>query len=363
MSDPLRILVVESDQKAAMAMAAAIRQRGWEPHAASDATLAMSVAMRAKPDLIVLNAQVSGGSSLVTLRRMRASVHTAITPVIAIGRDVANQQADMVRAGAQEFMKAPVDSSILCTTIEKHMSHRLKAVQAPADLLSDPARVAALAASGLLDKSTDASLDRITQLVTTLLDAPTALVSVVDKDRQYFKSMVGLSEPWSVKRETPLTHSFCQWVVSGREQIAIEDAREHPLLKTNHAIKDLGVVAYAGVPIYNGEGQALGSLCAIDAQPRMWSKDDLVTLHDLGKLVDGCAAHAEVAQRKPTRANEFDRYVSSAGEALTAATRIMRRLGPALGQAQRDLLLDIVDEYGDHLVQLNRLIQMSRTAH
>ena len=101
---------------------------------------------------------------------------------------------------------------------------------------------------------------------------PVALVSLVDADRQFFKSCLGLPEPWASARETPLSHSFCQHAVARREPLVVDDAREHEVLRDNPAIRDMGVVAYAGIPLIDAAGHALGTLCVIDSQPRHWTK-------------------------------------------------------------------------------------------
>jgi GAF domain-containing protein len=71
-----------------------------------------------------------------------------------------------------------------------------------------------------------------------------------------------LRYPWASERQTPLSHSFCQHVVESRRPLVVSDAREHPKLRDNVAIRDLGVIAYAGVPLITPTGQVLGTLCA-----------------------------------------------------------------------------------------------------
>jgi GAF domain-containing protein len=151
--------------------------------------------------------------------------------------------------------------------------------------LQNPARLAALNASGLLDTPSETAYDRLTKLVTTALRVPVALISLVDDHRQFFKSLCGLPEPWATQRETPLTHSFCQHVVVSADALVVEDAREHAFLKSNLAVRDIGVIAYAGVPIVDARGNILGSLCAIDGQPRQWTKEDLDLLRAISAQI------------------------------------------------------------------------------
>ena len=132
-----------------------------------------------------------------------------------------------------------------------------------------------------LPARTDPALERFARLVRRQLDVPVALVTLVSADQQVFPGALGLPEPWQTTRATPLTHSFCQHVVTSERPLVIGDAREHPLVRDNLAIPDLGVVAYAGVPLVDAEGAVVGSLCAIDTRPRSWTDDDIAVLTDL----------------------------------------------------------------------------------
>ncbi|CAN5860614.1 hypothetical protein BH11GEM1_BH11GEM1_21430 [soil metagenome] len=151
--------------------------------------------------------------------------------------------------------------------------------------LDEPARLSALQRSALLDTPAEERFDRITRLASAVLGVPVALVSLVDDHRQFFKSQHGLPEPWASKRETPLSHSFCQHVVSEAAPLIVPDAREHPLLRDNLAISEMGVVAYAGIPIQSSDGQVLGSFCAIDTKPHEWTESEVDTLRQLGELL------------------------------------------------------------------------------
>jgi hypothetical protein len=148
-------------------------------------------------------------------------------------------------------------------------------------VVNDVARLEALSETALLDSPTEPAFDRLTKLAAKLLNAPVALISLVDEDRQFFKSSVGLSEPWRSARQTPLSHSFCRHTLVSREPLVIEDARTHPLVRDNPAIRDLDVVAYAGVPLITAAGHALGTLCVFDHQQRSWTADQIETLETL----------------------------------------------------------------------------------
>lgn len=146
-------------------------------------------------------------------------------------------------------------------------------------------RIAALRRLRLLGTPSAEGFDRLTQLASKLLRAPIALVSLVDEDRQFFKSQCGLPEPWASRRETPLSHSYCQYVVKYAEPLIVPDARHHPLLHDNLAIQDLRAIAYAGIPLVTSGAHTIGSFCVIDHQPHSWTRDEVATLSDLAALV------------------------------------------------------------------------------
>ena len=164
--------------------------------------------------------------------------------------------------------------------MQRHMLPDIPTLPA---VLVDSARLAALTATELMDSPPEPEFDRFTRLVTQLLKVPVALVSLVTADRQFFKSAMGLSEPWAGRRETPLSHSFCQYVVRDAAPYVIIDARQDPEVATNAAVTDLGVVSYVGVPLRAPNGQVLGALCAIDSQPRCWTPTEVATLEDLAE--------------------------------------------------------------------------------
>lgn len=153
------------------------------------------------------------------------------------------------------------------------------------EAISDGARIAALRDLGLLDTEPEPEFDRFTRLAVDLLGVPVALVSLVERDRQFFKSACGLSGDWAQARQTPLSHSFCQHVVARREPLVIADAREHPLVSDNLAVRDLSVIAYAGIPLTLADGHVVGAFCAIHTHPHGWTEHELRILGDLAAAV------------------------------------------------------------------------------
>ena len=146
-------------------------------------------------------------------------------------------------------------------------------------------RLLALHETGLLDSPSEPEFDRVTRLAARLLQAPIAAVTLVDEDRQFFKSMVGVPEPWASCRETPRSDALCRRVVTTGKPLIVNDARLDPVLRDEPGVKAMRIVAYLGVPLVTRQGHALGSLCIVDRVARDWCGDDVVTLDDLAAMV------------------------------------------------------------------------------
>ena len=147
-------------------------------------------------------------------------------------------------------------------------------------------RLSALKQSGLLDRAVREQFGVLTDHVRTMLGVPVAIISIVDEDRQVFAGHCGLPEPWASEGETPMTHSFCQHVVEANDVLIVHDANAHELVRENHAIGDLGVVAYLGVPVTLPSGEVAGALAAIDTEPHDWSDWEIDCLHSLARVVE-----------------------------------------------------------------------------
>lgn len=179
--------------------------------------------------------------------------------------------------------------------LERLAADTLKRRSRPAPAARDPRRLKAVRESGLLDSPPEARFDRLTRVAAGGLNAPIALVSIVDEDRQFLKSCVGVAEPWASRREMPLSHSYCQHAVASPEPLVVPDAREHPLLRGSAAI-ELGAIAYAGVPLVGSDGQALGTLCVIDHGRREWNADEVALL---GEIADAVVEEIERGRSVP----------------------------------------------------------------
>lgn len=117
-----------------------------------------------------------------------------------------------------------------------------------------------------------------------LTGAPIARLSVVDDEKQHFKSAVGPLPAGG--RSTPLTHAICKHVVGDRAPLQIDDARRDRRVLHNGAVADDGTGAYLGAPVSSPDGHVLGSLCVADTDPHAWSERDREVLTDLAHAVE-----------------------------------------------------------------------------
>jgi sigma-B regulation protein RsbU (phosphoserine phosphatase) len=156
----------------------------------------------------------------------------------------------------------------------------------------DPARLAAVRATALLDTAPDDAFDRLAALAAELLAAPFAFVTLVDDRRSFWKAAIGL--PAGAARGSAIEDSFCQYVISEPGVLLIDDAAAHSLTCENPAIERMGVAAWAGATLLGPGGEALGSFCVVDTRRRQWTAQDAEVLRSLAE-----AASAVVARKRP----------------------------------------------------------------
>ena len=131
----------------------------------------------------------------------------------------------------------------------------------PAD---EPERLEALRRYAVLDTPPESAFERIIHLVARLLHAPMVAVSLVDAERQWFKSCVGTDT-----RQTGRDEAFCSHVVTSREPMIIPDAfRDTRFADNPLVLNDPHIRFYAGVPLILKDGSCIGTLCLVDSRPR-----------------------------------------------------------------------------------------------
>lgn len=166
--------------------------------------------------------------------------------------------------------------------------------------LNEERRLAALYDYKILDTPKEERFDRIVRMAARVFGSPIALISLIDRDRQWFKASIGLDA-----QETPRTISFCTHAIKQRDVYVVGDAAADPLFAENPLVKgDPHIGFYAGAPLVTPAGQAIGTLCIIDRQP--WTDLPAFAKEALqdyaGVIVDWLEADRQVRQLKAENA-------------------------------------------------------------
>lgn len=128
-------------------------------------------------------------------------------------------------------------------------------------------------------------LRRLTTLAAELCDAPVALVTIVEDERQVFAAHYGLPADLACAGDTPIEYSLCKYAVASGRPLIVESVADEAMLRGHPAADVLGVAAYAGIPVVTDGGPAIGALCVLDFVARPWSDDMLARLALLADLV------------------------------------------------------------------------------
>jgi len=202
-------------------------------------------------------------------------------------------------------------------------------------------RLATLKSLNVLDTPPEERFDRVTRMARRMFGVSTALVSMVDEDRQWFKSRQGLDAC-----ETPRNVSFCGHAILGDDIFLVQNALHDERFADNPLVTgDPNIRFYAGCPLRAPDGQKLGTLCIIDSVPREFDHDDATALRDLASLVEG-----ELAALRTSTTDELTKISNRRGFLQLAQYGLsfcMRNQQPAsLAFIDLDGFKPINDNYG-----------------
>ena len=215
----------------------------------------------------------------------------------------------------------------------------------PALAPGETARIATLRGLGILDTPPEDRFDRLTRLAQKIFDVPIAMVSLIDVNRQWFKSCQGLNAT-----ETPRGISFCGHAILGTEVFVIEDAAADPRFADNPLVTGGPRIRfYAGAPLRLQDGHAVGSLCIIAPTPRQFSPRDRELLAELATSVIAELTNVHTAARE----RELRDFIETAGAIIQSADesghlRMVNRawtaaLGYSSEEALRKNIFDLID--------------------
>jgi len=220
---------------------------------------------------------------------------------------------------------------------------------------SEERRLAALYEYELLDTPSEALFDAFTQLAALLCDAPISLISLVDRDRQWFKSSLGLD-----MREMPRDLSFCAHAIVDDGIFEIDDTTADRRFADNPLVTGAeGIRFYAGYPLRSGDGYAVGTLCVLDRRPRTLTRAQRTALAAIGDaVVEQFEARRTLLRLFDSSQTEMYHVDLAAQRVLFASDAARRNLGYSIDELRQlplDALLPSLTKEGrlaERLVEL-----------
>lgn len=151
--------------------------------------------------------------------------------------------------------------------------------------LSDRRRIAAVLTTGLLDTEPEQEFDDLADLAASITGCERAFITLVDEDRSFWKSCVGVDLQQTGGRQNPVRESFCYFLVGLGDRFVVDDAAEDPRTRDHPSVAPMKIGAWAGYPILGPGGEVLGSMCVIDKNPHPWQAPELAALGTLARAV------------------------------------------------------------------------------
>ena len=271
------VILSVTDSGIAAALAEAIRAEGIRANFVSDTDAALKLISRDRPSLAIIEHGAARSDGIAMCRAIRQMEGDHLPVVIVAEREDAAVGA---AAGVTDWLIKPFSSSYARTKIRAGVLRTACRWMRAAIPEDEKQRVASLRELRILDTEPDERFDRITRLATALFDVPMAVISLVDENRQWFKSCLGLST-----REGSRDAAFCAHVVYSREPMIIADTFQDSRFADNPAVIDEPRIRfYAGYPLILDNGSCIGTLCLLDTRPRTLQGLDLERLHDLANI-------------------------------------------------------------------------------
>ncbi len=284
------ILVVDDDQWVRQVAVRSLRSRGYSVLEACDGQSALSVSeeFAGRIDLVLSDAIMPGMTGGVVVERLRRA-RPGLKAVFMSGYGGDEVMSRGIDAAAVVFIQKPFMAADLLRCIRQQLDAVDTGAAAASDatdplqrVLSDPARLAMVEASGLLDSEREERFDRLTRLAKQLLDVPASFITVADDARVFAKSTCGYDETVAAAREQR-GMTFTHLTIQSADPLVIPNAAADVRYAHVPSVARLGVAAYIGIPLVL-EGHAIGALCVIDSKPRAWSTDEVRSLCDLAAI-------------------------------------------------------------------------------
>lgn len=288
----------ERDEIAGTMLVQLARQQGFgAQNASSQLVTGELVALVEKADVDVVCISVVAPSTVIQARYLCLKLRTVLPKQkIVIGlwgaaEDITEASSRLRDSGANVVVTTLADALVQIAKLAPPLLDEMTSSPIPAD---EEERLAALLALNLLDTEAEPVFDRITAKLARVFEVPIALISLVDRDRQFFKSQTGLPADLAKARQTARNVSVCGHVIAKNQVMVIEDLARDRRFANNPLLKEHGIRFYAGIPLLAPNGQPIGSLCLMDMKPRQLTDREKRLLQEYASEV-----MEEIAKRAP----------------------------------------------------------------
>ncbi len=250
-----------------------------------------------KADVDIICISVVAPSTVIHVRYLCLKLRALLPKLkIVVGlwgatEDVTEATKRLRDSGADEVVTTLAEALVQMAKLAPPLIEEMTPAPIPAD---EEERLAALAELNLLDTEAEPVFDRITAKLARVFEMPIALISLIDRDRQFFKSQTGLPEALAKSRQTARNVSVCGHVVAKNQVMIVEDLARDRRFANNPLLKEHGIRFYAGVPLLAPNGQPIGSLCLMDLRPRQLTDREKRLLQEYANEV-----MEEIAKRAP----------------------------------------------------------------
>ena len=286
------------DELAGAMLVQLARQRGFGAQNAPAKLVAgelLSLVEKAEVDVICIS--VVTPSTVIQARYLCLKLRAALPRLkIVIGlwgvaEDLTEATKRLRDSGADDVVTTLAEALVQLARLAPPLTDEMTTAPIPAD---EEERLATLTALNLLDTEAEPVFDRITAKLSRVFEVPIALISLIDRDRQFFKSQTGLPTELAKARQTARNISVCGHVVAKNLVMVVEDLARDRRFANNPLLKEHGIRFYAGVPLLAPNGQPIGSLCLMDLKPRQLTEREKRLLQEYANEV-----MEEIAKRAP----------------------------------------------------------------
>lgn len=270
------VALIDSDDTHRAAAEAALRAGGYEVFTASDGITGLKLVREKRPAIVVTEIMLPGMHGFTLCQEIRSDpeLRRGCRIIVASSKSYPVDINKALELGAISYLVKPFSPEHLVDQVHKARAK----VPIPENEVS---RLAALRGFRVLDTAPDPLFDGLTYLASVICGTPVALISLVDSDRQWFKSKVGTE-----LQQTARDLAFCAHAIMQPDVFIVPDASKDERFRSNVLVTvEPRIRFYAGAPLITPGGEAIGTLCVIDKVPRQLSPAQVESLRIIARQV------------------------------------------------------------------------------